>query len=364
MRKEAIKYLIKYLNISLIGVLSLSLLLLPNQVEADKRFASDYPCVDEDKYCVSKGVRKIEGFDVERSCWEWAYSKKCNYPSKNDCADHETCYALGERDCILRDTIGNCVNIKKEFSCKRWTPVHLESETLRYASEDRDGVESIVCKAIPCIDGNCIDKSYQMDEDMVSSIAHLGALSQGKNTGAGFKIFEGRGLHCSKKPAGYHNCCRVHPKGWGKNLGAECTKDEEILQEKRQKNLCVYVGKESKKVAGVTELTKHYYCCFSNMLEKIVQLQARNQLGLNFGSGGSPNCRGLTLDEIARVDFSQMDFTEVAADIMKKLVMPDIGDVKGRIGNILNNNSKFDHNQPSHPKNKAAGVNSKFKEEE
>ena len=46
---------------------------------------------------------------------------------------------------------------------------------------------------MPCIDGNCMDKSYQMDEDMVSSVAQLGALSQGKNTQAGFKIFEGLG---------------------------------------------------------------------------------------------------------------------------------------------------------------------------
>ncbi len=358
------KLLIKYFSLLLMLALPLILLLKQDQVEAGSRFTSNYPCMDTGKYCISSGTRKVQGFDVHRDCWEWAYTKKCNYPSKNNCSQYAKCYSLGQRDCILRDSLGNCVNIKKEFSCKRWMPVTLESKTVRYGTEDKDGIEGLVCEGVPCIDGNCMDKSYQMDEDMVSSVAQLGALSQGKHTTAGFKIFEGLGRHCTKKPVGYQNCCRVNPKGWGKSLGAKCSKDEEILSEKRQKNLCIYVGKQSKKTAGVTTLIKHHYCCFSNMLEKVVQVQARRQLGLNFGSGGSPNCRGLTLEELARVDFSKMDFSEVAAEMMQKLAMPNIADVKGRIDGSFKNSTKFDKNQEAHPKNKAVGVNSKLKEEE
>jgi len=59
-----------------------------------------------------------------------------------------------------------------------------------------------------------------------------------------------------------------------------------------------------------------------------------------------------------------MDFSEVAAEIQKKIVMPNVSDVKGRIEGSLNNNiNKFDQNQETHPKNKATGVNSKIKEE-
>ena len=54
-----------------------------------------------------------------------------------------------------------------------------------------------------------------MDEEMVSSISQLGALAQGKNTDAGFKLFEAVASHCSKKPVGYLNCCRVEPKRMG-----------------------------------------------------------------------------------------------------------------------------------------------------
>ena len=339
--------------------------------QASNRFQSSYPCADNGKYCASGGMRVVQGFEVYRDCWEWIYNKQCNYPSKDDCSELAKCYSLGQRDCVLRDSLGNCVNILKEFSCKRWIPTFTESETIRYGAEDKEGIKGLVCEGIPCIDGNCIDKSYEMDADMVSSVAQLGALSQGKSDGVNFKIFEGLARHCTKKPTGYQSCCQVFPKGWGQKLGAKCSKDEEILSEKRQKNLCVYVGKSSSKTAGITTLIKHHYCCFSNILEKTVQVQARKQPAIKsnfsgkdgFGSDGNPNCRGLTLDELSKVDFSTMDFSEVAAEMQKKIVMPNIADVKGRINDSFKSSNKFDTQKEAHPKNKAAGVNSTVKEE-
>lgn len=331
---------------------------------AGNRFKTNYPCSDQGKYCVSSGTKKIDGFDVSRPCWEYSYTKKCNYPSKNDCAQHTRCYSLGQRDCILHDSLGNCVNIKKEFSCKRWSMVSLKSDTVRYDTQDKDGAEKLVCENIPCVDGNCMDKSYQMDEDMLSSISQLGALSQGKNTQDVFKIFEGLGHNCTKKPANYQNCCHVKPKGWGKQLGAKCSKDEEILGEKRQKNLCVYVGKEFKKIEGVTILTKLHYCCFNNMLEKVVQVEGRKQLGMNFGNASHVNCRGLTLKELSLIDFSKMDFSKVAAEMQQKLAMPNVADVKGRINSSFKNSNKFDKEHEANPKNRLAGTNKGYKEGE
>lgn len=95
------------------------------------------------------------------------------------------------------------------------------------------------------------------------------------------------------------------------------------------------------------------------MLEKTIQVQGRKQLGLNFGSGGNPNCRGLTLDELARIDWSLIDFSELAAEMMKKVTMPDTADVKGRVDNSFKNSIKFNKEAKAHPKNKASGVNSK-----
>ena len=256
------------------------------------------------------------------------YSKSGNIAHKQDC------------DEIVSQTGLSMKKLGSDFQTKL-SAVGINCQ------KDKADKDALVCEAIPCIDGNCIDKSYKMDSDIVSSISMLKALSQGKNTPAGFKIFEGRGQHCSRKAADYQNCCRMS-SGWGNELGARCSKDEQILAEKRAKNLCIYVGKTTKKNMGVVTLTKHYYCCFSNMLEKIIQVQARKQPALRgnffgsdrFGSGGNPDCRGLTIEELSLVDFSQIDFTELATEIFSKVVMPNVNDVEMRVKNSFDRLSK------------------------
>jgi hypothetical protein len=338
---------------------------LPFSIALAARYTpSQSPCSDSVKTCTASGERIVDGFKVTKDCWEWSYIKTCTFPSKNDCSKYAHCYSLGQRDCLLRDSYGNCVNIQKEFSCKRWTPSYVESETVGYGEKDIPGQEGLICKAVPCIDGNCIDKSYEMDADMVPSVAQLAALSQGKNVNnVTFKIFEGQNRHCSKKGMEYSNCCKVFPKGWGQKLGAKCTKEEQLLSDGRSKNLCISVGSEAIKSLGLKVGTKHFYCCFGNILEKTIQVEARRQLGLDFGSGGNPNCRGLTLEELARVDFAQMDFSEVAAEMHKKIVMPNARDVEGRITNAIDRNNTFDKSTPNNPTNKTAGVNPKIRGE-
>lgn len=340
-------------------ILTLIIICICSDAKSGARFVSNYSCSDADKYCISSGTRTIDGFEVYRDCWEWGYTKTCNVPSLNDCAQHARCYSLGRRNCLLKDYYGACINWQKEFSCKRWVPTYLKSNHVRYDTEEKEGQEGLVCKGIPCIDGNCIDKSYEMDEEMMNSVSKLYALSQGQSDGYNFKIFEGAGRHCSKKPVGYSNCCRLEKPGagWGKEIGAKCTKDENYLMEQRQKNLCVYVGKESKKTAGVTTVIKHHFCCFSNILEKIIQVQGRAQLGISFGSGGSPDCRGLTLEELERIDFSLIDFSEFAEEVQKRMVLPKDGDVEERILGSLPNINRFDEDRPEREENKLAGVN-------
>lgn len=330
-----------------------------HEVRANSVFRSNYPCHDSNKYCVASGERIVEGVKVRRDCWEWAYDKICQYPSKSDCSQYSHCYSLGQRGCYLRDSLGNCINLKKEFSCKRRVPVNIESKTIRYGVEEKDGQEGLICKGIPCIDGNCIDKSYEMDEEMMQSVSQLYALSQGKSDGHNFKIFEGANRHCSKKPADYSNCCRVEMpgKGWGSKIGHKCTADENYLMEQRKKNLCVYVGKRSSKTMGITTVNKRYFCCFNNMIEKTIQIQGRKQLGLNFGSGGNPDCRGLTLEELERIDWSKIDFSEVAAEIKQRMVLPKDSDVEMRVKDSLSGINEFDHNKPLHETNKKAGIN-------
>lgn len=289
-------------------------------VIAGQRFTSSHPCSDTGKVCVSGGgTRKIDGFDVYRDCWQWSYTKTCNYPSKNDCGSYSHCYFVANGNCLLTDSRGSCVNQQREFSCKRKEQITITGPEVRTGLKEKEGPDQLVCTDIPCIDGNCVDKSYTTNGEMMDSISRLYAISKMKPDKDGnFSLFQGSGQHCSKKATSYTNCCSQNPKGWGKEIGAKCSKDETLLAERRARNLCVYVGKEKVKSLGVTTVVKHHFCCWGNMLDKVVQVQGRKQLGINFGSGGSPNCRGLTLEEIQRIDWEQVDFTEFIEDFKFK----------------------------------------------
>lgn len=343
-----------------VALISLVTLLISSFVTEAARFSSNYPCSDIVKTCLASGTRVIDGFEVTKDCWEYRYQKTCDYPSKNDCQLYEHCYLVANLECLLKDSLGNCVNQRREFSCKSWQVSNKENKEARVDLVAKDGKEGLVCTSVPCIDGNCVDKSYLTNGEMMDAISKLYAARHMKPDKDGnFNLFAGFNSHCSKKMAGYSNCCPETTKGWGRQLGAKCTKDEISLINLRSKNLCVYVGKVASKTASVTTVTKHHFCCFGNMLNKVVQVEGRKQLGLNFGSGGSPNCRGLTLAEIKELDFSQMDFSEFINELMIKFtgsyVAPNAQELGGSIERHMNI-QKYDGNEYN-PDNKFNGIN-------
>jgi len=321
-------------------------------------FNPGFSCSDSEKYCSSSGGwRVIDGVRIHKDCWQYSYSKTCIIPSKNDCSTLSYCYEIGLKECLLRDRYGNCVNQKKEFSCKRRTTDYLDKAKVKYTPTGEEA-SKIVCRGIPCMDGNCVDKSYEMDWDMMKSVSQLYAVS--KTAGArdmGFKLFEGFFQSCVKKPADYLNCCKV--KGWGNELGASCSVDERKLQDLREKNLCVYVGKTTSGNKPF-HVNKHKFCCFSNMLNKVFQVEARKQLGMSFGSGEHPDCRGLTLSEITRLDFERLDLSEFVLDMKNKMKVPNVGDIGARVTGSIPNIKKVDKEKPNlelNPDSKISGLN-------
>jgi conjugal transfer mating pair stabilization protein TraN len=343
---------------------------------AGSRFTSSYPCADQAKICASSGKRTVDGFEVSKDCWEYSYVKTCNYPSKNNCSLYEHCYAVANRECLLKDSLGNCVNLKREFSCKSWISTQKENIEARVDLVAKDGEDSIVCKGIPCLDGNCVDKSYLTNGEMMDSVSKLYATSNMKpDQDHNFNLFAGFGNHCSKKPVGFSNCCPDTSKGWGKQLGAKCTKDEISLINLREKKLCVYVGKKTSGTAPF-HVNKHHYCCFGNTLERVIQVEGRKQLGINFGSGGSPNCRGLTMEEITGydkdgkkvgkgLDFSKMDFSDFIDELMVKFTgaykTPNPKEIAGSIKTHMNI-KEYDGNEDN-PENRFAGLNANIKDD-
>ncbi len=244
----------------------------------------------------------------------------------------------------------------REFSCKSRKAISKKSKYITNSFQEVQGKETFRCKAIPCIDGNCFDKSYQTNGEMMDSVTKLKTMSNIKpDKNGNYNLFAGNSEHCSKKPMSYSNCCRSSIKGWGTELGAKCNAVEKHLAMMRSRNLCVYVGKEGK---GKYKLVKHHYCCFNNMLDKVIQVEGRKQLNLNFGSSENPDCGGFKLEQIQQLNFETMDFREFIEEFKVKFAKnyqpKDGSDVSSRIEKNFDQINKYDQ-QASDIENNQAG---------
>jgi hypothetical protein len=77
---------------------------------------------------------------------------------------------------------------------------------------------------------------------------------------------------------------------------------------------------------GVCLEKKRSYCQFDSKLAQIVQQQGRNgQLRIGFGSAKHPDCRGITVDELQKIQFDRLDFTNFYEDLMNNQKIPDSG---------------------------------------
>jgi conjugal transfer mating pair stabilization protein TraN len=91
----------------------------------------------------------------------------------------------------------------------------------------------------------------------------------------------------------------------------ECEQDEFELGAKRELKSCHYVGSYcASDVLGVCIERRKSYCCFTTPLARILNEQVRPQLGRSWGSAKHPDCAGLAVDELARIDWSRVNLDE------------------------------------------------------
>lgn len=265
-------------------------------------------------------ARIIDGVSVRQNCWEETLTYACEHPSKNDCGP------LRARGCVqissaCKQKIGKaCVIYTQTYQCKG------KSQT----SYKITGGDTPFC-----LDGNCRDQSWEANDEMMSSLAQLSLLKdmQGKMN----SIFKGDQHQCSKYILSFKDCCGSG-KGWGKSIGlGGCSGNEKLLQKKRQARLCRYVGTYcAKKVLGKCVKKKSSYCCFGSKLLKAFQEQGRQQIGLGWGEPKHPMCRGFTIEEIQRIDFSKLDLSEAFEDLMRNYSPSKLQGTGQKIGERLN----------------------------
>jgi len=120
------------------------------------------------------------------------------------------------------------------------------------------------------------------------------------------RFFSGEARFCRSGglTIGGASCCGI--SGMFKGM---CRRSERELRRKRQAGLCTYVGEFCSKrwkigFVRICVERSRSFCCFNSQLARILQECGRPQIGKGWGTARSPNCSGYTIDEFARVDFT------------------------------------------------------------
>lgn len=261
--------------------------------------------------CTEPGGDKtvmVEGkpYTVHQDCWAYRDSYLTQSESEGTCGTymHNAACNVVSQQCVDKGD-GACLHANITYSC-----------------ETKMKGEGQVCgDELFCTDGSCVLNNNGKNDMFARAASELAAVAAaGKDVAElnsnDVKIFTGKGMSCKKFAAGFSNCCK--DSGWGQDMGlASCSSDEKALGKAKEKRLTVYVGEYcSKKVLGICLEKKRGYCEFDSRLAQIVQQQGRSwQLGIGFGSGKSPDCRGITPEELQKINFSKVDFSAFYDDL-------------------------------------------------
>ncbi len=90
-----------------------------------------------------------------------------------------------------------------------------------------------------------------------------------------------------------------------------CEEQEFVLAARREMLACTRVGSycASDTPFGCIE-TRDAYCCYSSPLARIVMEGAAPQFSFDYGTPELPNCQGLTIAQVAALDWAQIDLDQ------------------------------------------------------
>ena len=152
-------------------------------------------------------------------------------------------------------------------------------------------------------------------------------------SGGGVTIFKGKRYRCDLNLTGFiQNCCRKK----GIFSGACPRSTKELRARRDDAGACHYVGIHKKKVLGITLKKRKVYCCFNSKMARVVHEQTRGQLiqkGLwptaqngGWGRPKNPRCGGMTAEQLQKIDFDAVDFSEIYEDLLDAAEIPDLTD--------------------------------------
>ncbi len=109
----------------------------------------------------------------------------------------------------------------------------------------------------------------------------------------------------------------------------ECTEEEYELNVKRALQSAHFIGSYCKQqVLGQCLEVRETYCTYSSPVARILSQQIKPTVpGLDFGTPEAPNCDGLSLNDMANVDWSQVDLSEWEAILADNDILPKPSDI-------------------------------------
>ena len=178
--------------------------------------------------------------------------------------------------------------------------------------------------AVGCADGKCDLTSPDVSDDINEGVSRLGAVSGTAQEVAANQvnsyqaaIFRGVYQECEKYPLGFRDCCI---DSGSLDWMIHCPWQLQQLQKAKLEQRVVYLGHYKPHRFSAT----HYgFCVFPTKLAGIVQIQGRYaQLGIGFGSVWHPDCRGVTPQELERINFKALNLSEIVAELIGKKNVP------------------------------------------
>lgn len=95
-----------------------------------------------------------------------------------------------------------------------------------------------------------------------------------------------------------------------------CSDAEFDLAVQREIGTCSYAGTYcSKKVLGACLRKKEAYCCYKSPMSLLLRRSAEPNGKLTHGRAKSPDCSGIPVDEVDRIQWDQIDFNELVANM-------------------------------------------------
>ncbi|MCW2406883.1 conjugal transfer mating pair stabilization protein TraN [Sphingobium sp. B1D7B] len=312
-----------------------------NRVEPATSFTG---CAGSGTLSEGKCITVTEG---ESDCESLSSNSQCQW-LRDDCLDPSP----GET-CKVRERVYRCP-----------VPDSAQTETSYICSGD-----------MWCMNGSCQTVEREASDEFKDALVAMGAMDQ---VGEDFdpdklQLFDGTAESCHKPIFGAINCCAGKSSGLltgaagiaaklalGTGPGAiaaiatpfltmfACSNEEKSLDVKDRMGLCHSVGSFcTESVLGVCTTKRKAHCCYQSKLTRIIQEQGRPQIGKDWGTPKAPMCGGFTPDEFAKLDLSQMDFSEIYADMLEAVQLPDqakqASDIQNKIRDYYDQTSGGTH---------------------